>query len=110
MARAEKRILFEWQKKAPARAGGAPPPYVAWKKSPPFREKRERMGTHAGCRRYEDREGPRRESLGTFPKQLHLPRIRWHASAAAAGGSDNREHCQRFQCQPRHKNSLGIRA
>src|SRR5205823_720236 len=63
-------------------------------------------GTRRG---YEDREGPRRESLGTFPKQLHLPRIRWHASAAAPGGSDNREHCQRFQCQPRHKNSLRIR-
>src|SRR5207249_1159158 len=116
-------IPFGCAKKVPTRAGEGTRPYVAWKKSPPgrvrapaptwlgksprrFAKSARGWGTR---RRYEDREGPRRESLGTFPKQLHLPRIRWHASAAAPGGSDNREHCQRFQCQPRHKNSLRIR-
>ena len=46
-----KQILFGCAKKVPTRAGEGTRPYVAWKKSPPFRKEREKDGAHAGPQR-----------------------------------------------------------
>src|SRR5437764_170131 len=55
--------------KVPTRAGEGTRPYVAWKKSPPFREKCERMG-HSPALRGPRRPAPRKSR--NFPQTTAL--------------------------------------